>query len=324
MQLVMKPEKSAVRVLLGASALTIVLSFANSALAVEGGVGRPISGAAIAPYAGLVPPEPGFAVMIGEAYYDGSFSGAIPLGNFNITLGIDMVVSFTPFALSYIWPTTSKEWNFASAVSFPLAYVEVEANATLRSFSGRKTDRTFGLFDLAFTPLVASYHISQTDHVAFSITVWAPTGSYDPNRLAVLSLNNWTVIPGLAYTKIFPKQNIELTGIWQLQFYTENPATNYQNGVLSDLEAIVIKRFKCGAGIGVVGSWIEQLSDDSGPTADRFHGFSGRAFGVGPIITYTTKVGKSLLDLNARFIPEFGNEKRVEGNLFQFAATLKF
>jgi hypothetical protein len=312
------------KVLAFALILGLEIFTATSSFAVEGGLGRPISGAAIAPYAGLVPPEPGFAVTIGEAYYTGSISGAIPIGNFNITLGIDMAVSFTPIAVSYIWPTTSKEWNFASAVSFPLAYVEVEANATLGRFSGRKTDHTFGLFDLAFTPLVASYHISQTDHVALSITVWAPTGRYDPNRLAVLGLNNWTVIPGLAYTKILPKQNIELTGIWQLQFYTENPATNYQNGVLSDLEATVIKRFKCGAGIGVIGGWIEQLSDDSGPTADRFHGFSGRAFGVGPIITYTTKVGKSLLDLNARFIPEFGNEKRVEGNLFQFAATLKF
>jgi len=307
-----------------AMVLILLAAPATLVFAVEGGLGRPISGAAIAPYAGLVPPEPGFAVTIGEAYYNGSISGAVPLGNFNIQLGIDMAVSFTPIAVSYIWPTTSKEWNFASAVSFPLAYVDVEANGTLGLRSGRKTDHTFGLFDLAFTPFVASYHISQTDHVALSITVWAPTGSYDPNRLAVLSLNNWTVIPGLAYTKILPKQNIEFTGIWQLQFYTENPATNYQNGVLSDLEATVIKRFKCGAGIGVVGSWIEQLSDDSGPTASRFHGFSGRAFGVGPIITYTTKVGKSLIDLNARFIPEFGNEKRVEGNLFQFAATLKF
>lgn len=307
-----------------AVALILIVPYAKTSFAVEGGLGRPISGAAIAPYAGVVPPEPGFAVTMGEAYYDGSISGAIPIGNLNINLGIDMVASFTPIVVSYIWPTTSKEWNFASAVSFPLAYVEVEANAALGRFSGRATDHTFGLFDLAFTPLVASYHITQTDHVALSITVWAPTGRYDPNRLATLSTNNWTVIPGLGYTKILPKQNIELTGIWQLQFYTENPATNYQNGVLSDLEATVIKRFKCGAGIGVIGSWIEQLSDDSGPTADRFHGFSGRAFGVGPIITYTTKVGKSLLDLNARFVPEFGNEKRVGGNLFQFAATFKF
>jgi len=304
--------------------LAILAFCAGRTFAVEGALGRPISGAAIAPYAGLVPPEPGFAVTIGEAYYDGSINGPVPIGNFNINLGINMIASFTPISVSYIWPTPSKEWNFASAVSFPLAYVEVEAKVSLGRFSGRKTDHDFGLFDLALMPLVASYHVSQTDHVAFSFTFWAPTGSYDPTRLAVLSLNNWTFIPGVAYTKVFPKANIELTGIWQLQFYTENPATNYQNGVLSDLEATVIKRFKCGAGIGVIGSWIEQLSDDSGLTADRFHGFSGRAFGVGPIITYTTKVGKSLLDLNARFIPEFGNEKRVQGNLFQFAATWKY
>jgi hypothetical protein len=304
--------------------LASLLYSTSIADAVEGGLGRPISGAAINPYAGLVPPEPGFAATIGEAYYDGSIGGAIPLGNFNINLGLNMVASFTPIAIEYIWPTTSKEWNFASAISLPLAYVEVEATVTVGGLSQRQTDHNFGLFDLAFTPFVASYHISQTDHFALSFTVWAPTGDYDPNRLATLSLNNWTFIPGIAYTKIFPKENIELTGIWQLQFYTENPTTDYQNGVLSDLEATIIKRFKCGAGIGVIGSWLEQLNDDSGPTADKVHGFRGRAFGAGPILTYTTKIGKSLLDLDARFIPEFGNEKRVEGNLFQFGATLKF
>src|SRR6266576_6087475 len=145
--------------LVGVISVLMCGPFASNAFGAEGALGRPISGAAITPYAGLVPPEPGFAVTIGEAYYDGSISGAVPIGNFNITLGINMVASFTPIAVSCIWPTTSKEWNFASAVSFPLAYVEVEANATLGRFSGRKTDHTFGLFDLAFTPLVASYHI---------------------------------------------------------------------------------------------------------------------------------------------------------------------
>ena len=159
-----------------AVAFILIAPFAKTAFGVEGALGRPISGASINPYAGLVPPEPGFAVTIGEAYYSGSISGAVPIGNFNINLGIDMVASFTPIAISYIWPTPSKEWNFASAVSFPLAYVDVEANVTLGRFSGRKTDHNFGLFDLAFTPLVASYHITQTDHVALSITVWAPTG----------------------------------------------------------------------------------------------------------------------------------------------------
>jgi hypothetical protein len=63
----MTTKISRFRILLGASALTIVFSFASSALAVEGALGRPISGAAIAPYAGIIPPEPGFAVATGEA-----------------------------------------------------------------------------------------------------------------------------------------------------------------------------------------------------------------------------------------------------------------
>lgn len=71
-------------------------------------------------------------------------------------------------------------------------------------------------------------------------------------------------------------------------------------------------------------SCIDQFSDDGGPTADRVNGFSGHVFGIGPIITYSTKLGKSHLDMNARFIPEFGNEKQIEGNLFQFGASLKF
>ena len=56
----------------GVLVLLIFVSFASSAFAVEGGLGRPISGMQIAPYAGLVPPEPGLALVTGEIYFDGS------------------------------------------------------------------------------------------------------------------------------------------------------------------------------------------------------------------------------------------------------------
>ena len=69
---------------------------------------------------------------------------------------------------------------------------------------------------------------------------------------------------------------------------------------------------------------IQQVTDDEGTIADRFNGFSGRAFGVGPIITFSKEIGKHHLDLNARWIHEFENEKRVEGDLFSFSASLKF
>lgn len=305
--------------------LTISVSFIPSVFAVEGGMQRPISGMQIAPFAGVIPPEPGFAVAVSEIYYSGSIGGAanVAIGGL-LVANVDVKASFTPITLLYIWPTPTKEWNFASAVGFPLAWVEGTATVSLGPFTVRKKDSVFGLYDLAFTPLIASHHFSETDHLAFNFTFWAPTGSYETGKLANLSTNDWSFVPGIAYTKIVPEANIELTGIWNMYFYTDNPATHYQSGIQSDLEALAIKRFKNGFGIGFVESWIQQVTDDGGALADRLNGFVGRSFGIGPIVTYSTKLGKSHLDFNVRYIHDFDVSKAVEGDGFNFTASLKF
>jgi len=159
--------------------------------------------------------------------------------------------------------------------------------------------------------------------MAFSFSFWAPTGDFQKGRLVNLSNNTWTFIPGVAYTKILPQPNIELTAIWQMNFDTEDPATHYQNGYLSDLEGLAIKRFKNGFGIGFIESWIQQLNDDEGIPAS-LNGFVGRAFGIGPIVTYSTNLGKSHLDFSARWIHDFYVNKRVEGDGFSFNGSLKF
>jgi hypothetical protein len=41
-------------------------------------------------------------------------------------------------------------------------------------------------------------------------------------------------------------------------------------------------------------------------------------------VTYSTKIGKSDLDLNARWIHDFDVSKAVEGDGFNFTASLKF
>jgi hypothetical protein len=272
----------------------------------------------------VVPPEPGLAVATGETYYTGSIGGGltVPIAGL-LVANVDVKASFTPIELLYIWPTPTKTWNFASVVTFPLAWVECEASLSLGPLAVRKNDSIFGLYDLAFTPIIASHHFSETDHLAFTFTFWAPTGSYEKGKLANLSLNDWTFIPGMAYTKIIPEVNIELTGMWDMDFYTDDPASRYHSGIQSDLEALAIKRFKNGFGIGFIESWIQQITDDGGAPA-ALNGFRGRAFGIGPIVTYSTKLGKSHLDFNARWIHDFDVSKAVEGDGFSFSASLKF
>ena len=62
----------------------------------------------------------------------------------------------------------------------------------------------FGLFDLAFTPIIASHHFSETDHLAFDFTFWAPTGSYQKGRLVNLSTNELDVYSRRGLHKDYP------------------------------------------------------------------------------------------------------------------------
>ncbi len=308
--------------------LSLLLTIApiTVGLAVEGAVGRPVSGVAVNPFAAVIPPGmPGFSVSVSEIYYDADIGGnrATPVGA-NLALGLDTQISFTNFALTYIWDVQPGRWNFASGVFLPLASVEVEANVTAGPLTGTRSETETGLFDIGFIPVFASYHISETEHLGLNLTVWAPTGNYDSANLANLGLNTWTFIPTVAYTRMWKERGIEFSAAWGMQFYTENDATNYQNGIVSDLEAAAIQRFPNGLGIGLIGSWIQQVSDDDSPAADRLDGFSGRAFGVGPVLTYTSKLGNNLVDFNARWIHEFGVEKRFEGNVFGLSASVKF
>ena len=43
-----------------------------------------------------------------------------------------------------------------------------------------------------------------------------------------------------------------------------------------------------------------------------------------PLVTYSTKVGKSHLDFSARWIHDFDVSNRVAGDAFNFSASLKF
>jgi len=117
-------KKPCIQILLGICVLTIVFSFANSAIAVEGGLGRPISGMQIAPFAGVIPPEPGLAVATGATCYTGSIGGGlnVPIAGL-LVANVDVKALFTPISLLYIWPTPTKTWNFASVVTFPSAWV---------------------------------------------------------------------------------------------------------------------------------------------------------------------------------------------------------
>jgi hypothetical protein len=313
--------------LFGASAFAVALGVPFAANGTEGALGRPISGTSVTTDAGIVPPTPGLFVNLAEIYYDGSISASrpVPIGD-KATLGLDAKISFTLATLVKVWDTGPGPWNFASSVTLPYAWTSASAALGVGNHTASVKQDATGFFDLTFTPIIAGYHFSQTDHIALSVNIWAPTGEYNPNNIANVSLNTWTVIPTVAYTKLVPSLGMEFDATAGVQFYTRNNATNYQNAPLFTLDLMALKRFANGVGVGLIVGTVQQLGNDSGPTADKLDGFRGYDVAIGPIVTYSTKVfGKTPLSLSVRWVPTVASKNRLSSTPTVMAtATVAF
>jgi len=316
------------RLVYGAAAWAAGMMAPLAAHATEGALGRPVSGTSVVANAGVVPPAPVWIFNLSEVYLDGSIGGSreVPIGG-RTTLGIDAKISLTLATAMKVWNTGPGAWNFASSFTLPYVWTTVHANAVASgaagSVSGGASDRASNLFDIYFSPIIAGYHFSETRHMALSFNVWAPTGQYDKNALANPSLNNWTFVPQVAYTHLMPQYGLAFNAVAAFQFYTRNTATDYQNAPLFTLDLMGVKHFGPW-GLGVVMGTVQQLGDDSGPTADRLHGFRGHDFAIGPIVTYDTKLGgKTPLSFGLRWVPTVSSKNRLDSTAtFMMTATL--
>src|SRR6185436_14947441 len=220
------------------SIVLLMLVATSFCYAMEGGAGKPITGLQVLQYGAIVPPTPGWVFNVNEAFYFGSIGGnvQVPIAG-QLALGVDADIAFTMFAITKIWKTDTKRWNFASTAVLPVANTAVTANVILGNRIGSRNDELFSQFDMLFVPLTASYHISQLEHIAFNMTVWAPTGDYEVGRLANNGMNVWSFIPAVMYTKIWPS-GLSFDATYGIEFDTKNEDTDYQNGSLSYLDLL--------------------------------------------------------------------------------------
>jgi hypothetical protein len=292
----------------------------TGARATEGGVGRPITGEQVTPYGGIVPPTSDWIVSISSIYYEGSLGASknIPIAG-TVSAGLDYKVEYTLINAVKTWGITLGGWNFASSFGVPVQYT----NAS--TFHDRlPSDHATQFADLFFTPVIAGYHLTNTDHIAFSLQIYAPTGAYNVNRLANAGQNTWTFTPTVTYTKLFPEHNIELTANYGVEFYTPNNETDYHNAPLSVLDLLALKRFDNGWGVGLVGGWIQQLGNDTGGLANVLGGAQGHSLGIGPMVTWSGKMGSTPVSASLRWVNEFDVSNRPKGNSVALSVNATF
>ena len=309
-----------------------VLAFSTTpAIAIEGGTQTYLPGIRDS-FAGIVP---GPGVYFNNDFVE--FSGSAP------QLSISGVAVANPDLSVFMWrpnvTTVFKDqlWGATPAfnISLPVVNAQIDASGVIGQFAGAFSDDETGLGDLSLTGILG-WHKGNL-HTSAALSVYLPTGKYDnatvdvPTRTANivnLGKNRFAADPTFSITYFDPKTGWEASGALGVTISLENSATQYQTAPEFHLEGAVLKHLPNQFAFGITGYAFKQLSEDSGIGAANTKAALGAAslkaqtFGLGPIVTYNTKFGKTPVSIKAKYIKEFDAKRAFE--LDKFWLTLGF
>jgi hypothetical protein len=297
----------------------------------EGGSGHYMPGS-MSSFVDGVPTEPTFIARLNYLHYSGdtSVDRSIPIAGMT-ALNVD--AESDAYGLTLLWAPDwdmGNKWSYAMSATIPWVSMEVAADVAASPGdnvrSVRRSDRESGLGDIVLMPLMFNYKVNPDLNTNFRLAVYAPTGDYEVGRLANLGKNFWTVEPTAAVMYFGQKNGIEASLFFGMDFNTENSDTDYKSGIQAHLDGTLAQHFPLWgglAGAGATGFWYQQISDDSGEGAN-LGGFKARAHGLGPVLSYVTKIAGQDLIGELKWLHEFDNRNRLEGDTIFFKVLTKF
>lgn len=258
-------------------------------------------------FGGAFPPFPGLYILSQTNYFhadrlnDGN-GDKLPF-DFKVSTFVETV------RLLYITPIELAGANVVTQLVIPVVNVDV-------SVPGVSAETT-GLADMVGT-LGLAWHPDQNTTYSLGVDVSAPTGRYDRFDPASPGLNHWSFQPALGYHYSDP-QGLEIGTVARFIFNTKNTDTDYRTGTEFVFDYAVgwnIDKWR----IGAVGYYLQQLTDDSGPTAPA-DGHRGKGFAIGPSLSYAFNPG---LQLSASWQHDVVAENRAQGDTIWFNVAAKF
>jgi hypothetical protein len=295
----------------------------------EGGSGHYLPGGA-ATFVDAFPGKDGLAVANFVSYYGGS-ADISSLGGL-VTAGIDATAWADTVVALYRTPLKLLGGNYAVGAAIPYVWMEVKGQVQRPTLQGGTVTRTErdtanGLGDITFYPFMLGWSALGGDlKYDVRLGIYIPTGDYEKGKLANVGKNYWTFEPMVSMSYISSKIGLELSAYAGVDFNTENNATDYQSGNQFHLAFTIAEHLPLLGGIigvGANGFYYEQISGDSG--APAFLGdFKGRTVGIGPVLSYITKVWNKDLVAEVKWLPELDVSHRMKGDIVWFKLAMQF
>ena len=132
-----------------------------------------------------------------------------------------------------------------------------------------------------------------------------------------VGFSRWTFEPCASVSWLSSKIGLEISAFAGFDFNTRNEDTDYTTGTQFHLDFTVAEHLPLWGGfigIGFNGFCYDQITGDSG-TGAKLGDFTGRTLGVGPVLSYATKLcGKYDLVSEIKWLPELDVAKRTNGD----------
>ena len=275
-------------------------------------------GGSIAP---IGPEGFGLAVLPPSGTYYLNYVQYYRAREFNGARGVELIPEFEVDALANVvrvlHVTEHKLLGADLAFQAFVPVVRLEA-----SVAGTHQTRT-GLGDITVSPVVLGWHGTRR-HVVAALDVNIPSGRYDPQDIANIGRNHWSVEAVLAGTHLDPA-GLEVSAklMYNINFENGrgtvspfNPAGSpYRGGNELHADFAVGWHFSRRFQAGLQGYYYRQVTDDRvrDTAADRvirtaFDGFRGEALGLGPSFRYEWRgvqfIGQWQHELHTRYRPQ--------------------
>lgn len=307
------------------AALTASLACAVPVSAEEGGSGHYMPGS-MASFIDSVPPAPAFLMRLNVMSYEGSATAqlTIPIAG-ALCSGVE--ASIMGYGLTMVWRPDwaflGEEWSYSMATTIPLLTSEVSASAASPLRPGRSislNDEETGLGDIIFQPIMVSRKFTPDFKVNSRLTIYAPTGEYTVGKLANTGKNFWSFSPSVEFMYLGQQNGFEASLFAGFDINSENPDTDYTSGTQFHIDGTLAQHFPLWgglAGAGINAYYYEQIAGDSGDGA-TLGDFKAMTTGLGPVLSYSSKVGTHSVTGELKWLHEGDTEKRLEGDIIFF------
>jgi hypothetical protein len=238
-----------------------------------------------------------------------------------VTAGMDATAYSNTVVAIYQTPLKLLGGSYNVGVAIPYVWMTLRGNSQVAVPSGgtitrRVRDTANGVGDILLYPFMLGWKTLNGDLKSdVRLGIYAPTGDYDKGKLANVGKNYWTFEPAVSLSYMSSKTGLELSVFAGMDFNTENNDTHYRSGTQIHLDFTAAQHlplFGGIMGIGVNGFYYQQDGSDS------------HTLGIGPVLSYVTKIWGKDFVAEAKWLPEMDVEKRLKGDYIWFKLGMSF